>query len=101
MEFRRVLFRSNSYELQNYTSMVHGAHSWRFGIRLRGQTDDSVSPQNFNGSFTFGGGLAPELNAQNQPILDASGRPLLAPITSIERYRRTLLVQNLTPAQIR
>ncbi len=33
-----------------------GAHSWRFGVRLRGQTDDSVSPQNFNGTFTFGGG---------------------------------------------
>ena len=46
----------NSYELQNYTSMLHGTHSWRFGVRLRGQTDDSVSPQNFNGTFTFGGG---------------------------------------------
>src|ERR1035437_9231977 len=81
--------------------MVHGAHAWRFGIRLRGQTDDSVSPQNFNGAFTFGGGLAPVPNAQNQPVLDASGQPLLAPITSIERYRRTLLFQNLAPTQIR
>src|ERR1017187_2994928 len=77
------------------------ARCWRFGIRLRGQTDDSVSPQNFNGAFTFGGGLAPVLNAQNQPVLDASGQPLLAPITSIERYRRTLLFQNLAPTQIR
>src|ERR1039458_9647715 len=55
----RTFDTQNSYELQNYTSMVHGAHAWRFGIRLRGQTDDSVSPQNFNGAFTFGGGLAP------------------------------------------
>jgi hypothetical protein len=97
----RTFDTQNSYELQNYTSMVHGAHAWRFGIRLRGQTDDSVSPQNFNGAFTFGGGLAPVLNAQNQPVLDASGQPLLAPITSIERYRRTLLFQNLAPTQIR
>ena len=72
----------NSYELQNYTSMVRGKHSWRFGVRLRGQTDDSVSPQNFNGTFTFGGG---------------------ADVNSIERYRRTLQYQQLgySPAEIR
>ena len=45
----------NSYEFQNYTSMVRGTHSLRFGVRLRGTTDDSISPQNFNGTFTFGG----------------------------------------------
>ena len=94
----------NSYEFQNYTSMLHAAHSAKFGIRLRGQTDDSVSPQNFNGAFTFGGGaLEPVLNTQNQPVFDASGEPELAPISSIERYRRTLLFQQMgdTPAQIR
>ena len=90
----------NSYELQNYTSSLQGTHSWRFGVRLRGQTDDSISPQNFNGTFTFGGGaLAPVLDAQNRPRCPGA----LAPITSIERYRRTLLFQQLgdTPAQIR
>jgi hypothetical protein len=102
--YGRTFDTQNSYELQNYTSVVRGAHSWRFGVRLRGQTDDSISPQNFNGIFTFGGGsLAPVLNAQNQPILDSSGQPELAPITSIERYRRTLLFQQmgLPAAQIR
>ena len=100
----RTFDTQNSYELQNYTSMLKGTHSWRFGVRLRGQTDDSVSPQNFNGTFTFGGGgLAPVLDAQNRPVLDADGQPQMAPITSIERYRRTLLFQQLgdTPAQIR
>jgi hypothetical protein len=94
----------NSYEFQNYTSMLRGAHAIKFGVRMRGQTDDSVSPQNFNGVFTFGGGqLEPVLNAQNQPVLDASGQPALAPITSIERYRRTVLFQQLgySAAQIR
>ncbi|HKE21592.1 MAG TPA: carboxypeptidase regulatory-like domain-containing protein [Bryobacteraceae bacterium] len=94
----------NSYELQNYTSLIHGTHSWRFGVRLRGQTDDNVSPQNFNGTFTFSGGaLEPVLNAQNQAELDGQGNMVLAPITSIERYRRTLLFQQLgfTAAQIR
>ncbi|MGA3324376.1 MAG: carboxypeptidase-like regulatory domain-containing protein [Terriglobia bacterium] len=94
----------NNYELQNYTSMVKGAHSWRFGVRLRRQTDGNVSPQNFNGTFTFAGGaLAPVLDAQNQPVLNAQGQPEMTPTTSIESYRRTTLLQQLgyTPAQIR
>ena len=88
----------NNYELQNYTSKVKGTHSWRFGVRLRGQTDDNVAPQNFNGTFTFGGNpLAPVLNAQDQP----TGQT--APITSIERYQRTLVLEQMgyAPAQIR
>jgi len=99
----RASDRQNSFELQNYTSMIHGAHAWKFGVRLRGQTDDSVSPQNFNGTFSFGGGLAPELNASNQPVLDSGGQPILVNINSIERYRRTVLFQQqgLTPLQIR
>jgi hypothetical protein len=94
----RTFDTQNSYELQNYTSLAHGSHAWRFGVRLRGQTDDSVSPQNFNGTFTFAGGaLAPVLDAANQP------EAAMAPISSIERYRRTLLFQQLgdTPAEIR
>jgi hypothetical protein len=100
----RTFDTQNSYELQNYSSLLKGRHSWRFGVRLRGQTDDSVSPQNFNGTFTFGGGaLAPVLDAQNRPAPGAEGQPQVTPITSIERYRRTLLFQQLgdTPAEIR
>jgi hypothetical protein len=100
----RTFDTQNNYELQNYTSLVQGKHSWRFGVRLRGQTDDSISPQNFNGTFTFGGGApAPLLDEQNQPARDAQGQIVLAPITSIERYRRTLLFMQLhyTPEQIR
>jgi Carboxypeptidase regulatory-like domain len=93
----------NSFELQNYTSMVRSRHTWRFGIRLRGTLEDSIAPQNFNGTFAFGGGLAPELDSNNQPILDGSGNQVLTSIKSIERYRRTLLFQLMgdSPAQIR
>src|SRR5579863_3260204 len=78
----RTYDTQNNYELQNYTSIVKGSHSWRFGVRLRGQTDDSVSPQNFNGTFTFAGGaLAPVLDGQNQPVMDAQGQAAMAPIT--------------------
>jgi Carboxypeptidase regulatory-like domain len=100
----RTFDTQNSYELQNYSSLLKGRHSWRFGVRLRAQTDDSVSPQNFNGTFTFAGGaLAPVLDAQNAPVLGANGQPRLAPITSIERYRRTLLFAQpaYTPEQTR
>jgi len=93
----------NSFELQNYTSMVGSRHTWRFGVRLRGTLEDSIAPQNFNGSFTFGGGLAPQLDANNQPVLGSSGNPVLITIKSIESYRRTLLFQQMgdSPAQIR
>jgi hypothetical protein len=93
----------NDFELQNYTSMVRSRHTWRFGIRLRGQMDDSITRQNFNGTFTFGGGLAPELDSNNQPKLDGQGKQILTSIKSIERYRRTWLFHNLgdSEAQIR
>ena len=93
----------NTVEFQNYTSMVRGLHAWRFGVRLRGATETSASPQNFGGTFTFGGGLGPRLDANNQPVLDSAGQPVLVNIESIERYRRTLLFQrqNVPDAQIR
>jgi hypothetical protein len=93
----------NNYELQNYTSIIRQRHAWKFGVRLRGTTDASVSPQNFGGTFTFGGGLAPKLDAGNRPVLDSSGQPVLVSIDSIERYRRTVLFQQqgLPAAQIR
>jgi hypothetical protein len=66
----------NYYELQNYTTIPRGAHVWKFGVRLRGQTDDNISPLDFNGTFTF---------------------------SSIEQYQRTLLFeqQGYSPSQIR
>jgi hypothetical protein len=87
----------NYYELQNYTTIAKKAHQFKFGVRMRGQTDNNTSPSNFGGTFTFAGGLAPMLDANNQPIAGSEVQ-----ITSIERYRRTLLFQglNYTPAQI-
>jgi len=86
---------TDNYELQNYTTYVNGPHSVKFGVRMREQIVNDFSPSNFNGTFTFSGGLAPELGADNQPVLDASGQPVLEDITSIEQYRRTLLFQGL------
>jgi hypothetical protein len=80
----------NSYELQDYWTVAHGAHVWKFGARFREQTDDNISPANFNGTFTFGGGVAPVLDANNQPIAGQFEN-----VDSLERYRRTLLFQQL------
>ena len=85
----------NNYELQNYTSISHGSHSWRFGIRWRATTDSNLSPLNFNGTFTFSGGIGPVLDANSQPVLDDAGTPKLEPVSSIEQYRRTLLFQRI------
>ncbi|PYS35538.1 MAG: hypothetical protein DMF75_03355 [Acidobacteria bacterium] len=84
----------NSYELQNYTSIISGNHSWKFGVRLRRESDDNISPQNFGGSFSFGGSdRKPSLDVGGRPI--CAGQPVLTPITSIERYRFTLLMQQI------
>lgn len=71
-----------AYEFQNYTSVIHGKHAFRFGVRLRGEQYSSVAPVNFGGTFTFGGGGG---------------------LTSIERYQLTLqlLRQGVDAATIR
>jgi len=40
-------------ELQNITTMSHGAHAIKFGARLRLDRDASRTNANFNGTFTF------------------------------------------------
>src|SRR6266568_4093778 len=93
----------NRYELQNYTSVLRGRHTLKFGVRIRAVRIADISPANFGGTYTFGGGVAPLLDANNQIIRDPNGQPILQQITSIERYRRTIFFQRqgLTPAQVR
>ena len=43
----------NRYEVQNYTSLIHGTHIFKFGGRLRATRDNSNALTGFNGSFTF------------------------------------------------
>src|SRR5215210_8544179 len=93
----------NSYEVQNNTSIAQGTHYWRFGVRLRRDSVHNVSPQNFGGTFTFGGGNAPVLGSSNPLSCTFPSPATLITIDSIERYRRTLLLQQLgcSPAQVR
>ena len=92
-----------SWEISNITSRTQGRHAMKFGARIRtsGQTD--ISPPNFNGTFTYAGSIIPQLDAGGNPILDANGRPVGTPITSIEQYQLTqqYLQQGLTVPQMR
>jgi hypothetical protein len=68
--------RQNRYELQNFTTHVHGSHTVRWGGLMRGVSLTDQAMQNYAGSFTF---------------------------TSLGSYRLTLLgiQQGLSPDQIR
>ena len=45
--------RQNRYEVQNYTSLIHGNHVLKFGGRFRATQDTNYSTGGFNGIFTF------------------------------------------------
>ncbi len=86
------------YELQNYTTWALGAHSVKAGGRLRGVRITDISQNNFGGTFIYAGGQAPVLDANNQIVAGQSET-----ITSLERFRRTLVLQGqgLSPEEIR
>lgn len=88
---------TNNYEVQNYTSLTAGAHTLRFGGRVRTSLYNNSQMTGFNGTFLFTGGLAPLLDANNQ----ATGQ--MIQVDSLEVYRRTLLFAQLgySPALIR
>lgn len=90
--------RSDRVELHNLTSMALGAHTLKFGGRVRSSWLTDISPNNFGGTFTFAGGPGPALDANNQVVPGSTIQ-----LTSLERYRRTLLFSGLgmTMAQIR
>ena len=82
--------KSQHYELQNYTSIQHGVHTLRFGVRLRREGSQSNSPQGFNGSFTFLGGNEPVLTSNNQIAYNADGTEQTVLLTAAQQYIRNL-----------
>jgi hypothetical protein len=45
--------RNQNYEYQNNSSYKRGAHFVKFGVRVRGNLQDSYSTSNYNGTYTF------------------------------------------------
>lgn len=41
------------YEVQNYTSIMHDKHSFKFGARIRYNQQANASPSNYAGTYTF------------------------------------------------
>ena len=87
-----------NWELQDFLAWSKGTHAFKFGGRMRGVHISDINPNNFGGTYTFTGALVPTLDANNQPI---NSEPVF--VDSLERYRRTLLGQELglTATQIR
>jgi len=85
---------SKHYELQNYTSWASGAHTVRFGIRVRRESDGSENQSGFGGSYSFIGGLAPVLTSNFQIATDSSGNPLTQTLTSLQQYQLFLQLQS-------
>jgi len=56
------------WELNNFTQIQHGMHTFKFGGRIRGVKIDDTSPNNFGGNWIFTGGFGPQLDASNNPI---------------------------------
>jgi len=66
---------ADHYELQNYTSIVHGKHFMKFGGRLRITRDANSATSNFNGTYTFSSLSAYQSNAPSQYSI-TTGLPL-------------------------
>lgn len=80
----------NRFELTNMTTYTRGTHTIKWGARVRRSSLEDVNVNNFGGTYTFFGGLGPQLDANNQPIAGP-----LVQLDALERYRRTLLFQQL------
>ncbi len=91
------------WELQNVTSWTRGKHLMKAGFRLRTVDEDDFARQGYGGTVVFSGGFGPKLDADDNLVVGPDGNPVLVPVTSMERYRRTIVLQGLglSPTAIR
>jgi len=82
------------FELQNYTSISHNAHTIRFGVRVRRESDQDRTRRALAVDTASRGGLAPILGAGYTVETDANGNPLTQTLTSIQQYQLFLQLQN-------
>jgi Carboxypeptidase regulatory-like domain len=75
---------TKGYEVQNNLTTSQGAHSLKFGLRLRETGLDSNSTSNFNGTYTF---TSPNSLAATAPCLAGITNP-----TSLDVYRQTQIL---------
>jgi hypothetical protein len=81
---------ANRWELGNYFFLGIRNHNIKTGVQLRGVSLDDVSRRNFGGTFTFAGGSGVQLD-ENGQVIYVAGQPQFVSLSSLERYRRTIL----------
>jgi hypothetical protein len=69
-----IIDHQDHYELQNYTSLVHGTHIFKFGGRMRAVRDASSSHSGFNGTFIFSS-LDSAQDTPSSPNCDIAANP--------------------------
>ena len=73
---------------------THGKHSIKAGLQIFDYAERQTLTTNFNGTYIFGGGTAPVLDASNNPTAATQT------ISGLEQYRRALLhLPGGTPTQ--
>lgn len=74
--------RERDLEVDEDLLITRGKHQLKFGIQSLGIFEQESTTSNFNGTYVFGGGSAPVLDADNHP----TGQ--VTTISAIEQYRR-------------
>ena len=69
-----IIDHEDHYELQNYTSLVHGTHILKFGGRLRANRNANFSQSGFNGTFIFSS-LDSAQDTPSNPNCDIAANP--------------------------
>jgi hypothetical protein len=77
--------RERDLEVDDDMTATHGKHTVAFGVQSLGLFVHDYDPNTFNGAYVFGGGSAPVLDANNDPIGQTTT------ISALEQYRRALL----------
>lgn len=84
-----VSYEQERIEFADSVSLVVGKHDLKFGIQVFGKHINDARSSNHNGTFTFGGGIAPKLNSKGGIVSGPQGS-ILENISGLEQYRRTL-----------
>jgi hypothetical protein len=74
--------RERDLEVNDNLLYDRGRHSLKVGMRALADFVHDTDPDTFNGAFIFGGGVAPDLSADGQPLSQTTT------ITALEQYRR-------------
>ena len=77
--------RERNLEVDEDFIYTHKRQTWKIGAQSLGIFVHDTDPNTFNGAFTFAGGTAPVLDANNNPTGANTA------ISGLEQYRRALL----------